>query len=374
MARVPVLDAVKVPEKKTYFQSEYALSKVVGNMEVGKEICVVPIGLEGGVYRTHVHKLRAKGEHKGFKGWFDTNIVCKSVNELTGEKEEECLCCQLAKSEKEKHPDKEEASKRLIANASTLVHLPVMVLSAKDSDKLGGKQPVELLQADAVLFSYLELAGSTFESEIVGRLRTKLEEDGLINYEMTEEEANAVVSKFLCNVIIKIKCVQSKKGFKYGREYSFAPFYNKQIGAKSGQREQIIHYRKNKDLMNQVSSFLTLFDSKQEELVTNWTDEELKAYVVDSVAREENVQHAIKVDEATRQAPPKTEQVISEIEESPVEEPSMEVESDFEFDFDAPSIASEPVAEEPAIEISDEDTSFDLDTDESFFDDIAGID
>lgn len=381
MARVPVVEAVKPQEKKTYFQSEYGLGKIVGKLEVGREVCVVPIGLENGIYRSTIHKVRAKGEQKGFKGYYDTNIICKSVDPMTGERlEEECLCCVLAKAEKEKYPSKEEASKRLISNASSLVHVPVMVLSAANADKLGGKQPIELLQTDSVLFSYLELAGSTFEQEIVGRLRTKLEEDGLINYEMTEEEANKVVGKYLCNVIIKIKCVNSKKGFKYEREYSFTPFYNKQIGSKTGQREAIIHYRKNAELMNQINNFLTLFDSKQEELINSWTDEELENYVVNSVTRDENVQKAIKVDEEQRLA--KSEQVVefaqsAEVEDfaEPVEE-KVEFESDIDFDFDTPSLVSVPAEEsvKEEVTLSEEDTSFDLDNDESFFDDIAGID
>ena len=387
MARVPLIEATKPQEKKEYFNSQYSLSKVVGQMAVGKEICVVPIGLENGVYRTMIHKVKAKGERNGFKGYYDSNIICKSVDPLTGEKTEEALCCQLAAQQKEQFPTKEESSKRLISFATSLVHIPVMVLPVANADKLGGKSPIELLQADSVLFSYLELAGSTFESEIVGRLRTKLEEDGLINYEMSEDEANAVVSKWLCNVIIKIKCVASAKGFKYEREYTFAPFYNKQIGARTGQREAIIHYRKNAELMNQVNSFLTLFDSKQEELINTWSEEELQNYVVNSVKRDENIQHAIDVD--AKLAMPKAQQVVEftqpvatvtvaepQVAIESIEQPVSDFESDIDFDFDTPSLATQsaPVAEETQIELSEEDTSFDLDTDDSFFDDIAGID
>ena len=85
------------------------------------------------------------------------------------------------------------------------------------------------------------------------------------------------------------------------------------------------------------------------------------------------------MDEEQRLA--KSEQVVeftpsAEVEDftEPAEE-KVEFESDIDFDFDTPSLVSVP-AEEPVKEValSEEDTSFDLDNDESFFDDIAGID
>lgn len=370
MPRVSLSEATQQEEKRAYFQSEYSLNKVAGNLDVGREVCVIPIGLEQGVYKTRIHNVRAKGEKNGFKGWYNTKIACKS------QEGEECLCCELAKAEKEKFPDKNDSSRRLITGASTAVHLPLMVLSAKDAEKLNGKQPVELLQMDSVAFSYLDLANSTWDTEIIGGLRTKLEEDGLINYEMTEEEAKAVVNKYICNTIIKIKCVPSKtKGISYQREYTFIPFYSKKIGSKFDTRNQIIHYRKNTELMNLLNDFLTLFDVKEAELTKDWTNEELEQYIVKSEERKENIKTAIKVD-AEQTAPPKEEQTVTIKTEEPATEEvekTATVEDEFEFEFDAPSIASAKT-EEPAIEIADEDTSFDLDDDDSFFDDTDGID
>ena len=394
MARVSLATATKPAETQKYFASEYGLNKICGKGEVNKEIVLIPLGLEQGVYRTAVHKVRAKGDKDGFKSWYDTNIICKTYNALTGEKEEEeCLCCQLAKAEKEKYPTKEESSKRLISRTSSIVHVPVMILGVGDLGKYNGKVPNELLNLDTPLFSYLELAGSTFEKDVVGELRKQLESDGKITYEMTEEEALDKVNKYLLHTLIRIKFVASKS-YKYERSYSFVPFYNKSIGAKSGQYARIVKYREDTELMNEVNKFLTLFDSNQEKLVTDWTESELTDYLVNSVARKENIQTAIKVDAEQHKAQtlPKSQQVVEDIEDfeedfvtaetsqtvtAPATQPVAEPVDETEFDFDDDPVATSPIHEEevaPEIEISDEDTSFDLDDDDSFFADIDGID
>ena len=140
--------------------------------------------------------------------------------------------------------------------------------------------------------------------------------------------------------------------------------------------------------------FLTLFDSNQEKLVTDWTEGELTDYLVNSVARKENIQTAIKVDaeQHKTQALPKSQQVVEDIEDfeedfvtaetsqavtAPATQPVAEPVDETEFDFDDDAVATSPIHEEevaPEIEISDEDTSFDLDDDDSFFADIDGID
>ena len=394
MARVSLATATKPAETQKYFASEYGLNKICGKGEVNKEIVLIPLGLEQGVYRTAVHKVRAKGDKDGFKSWYDTNIICKTYNALTGEKEEEeCLCCQLAKAEKEKYPTKEEASKRLISRTNSIVHVPVMILGVGDLGKYNGKVPNELLNLDTPLFSYLELAGSTFEKDVVGELRKQLESDGKITYEMTEEEALDKVNKYLLHTLIRIKFVASKS-YKYEKSYSFVPFYNKSIGAKSGQYARIVKYREDTELMNEVNKFLTLFDSNQEKLVTDWTEGELTDYLVNSVARKENIQTAIKVDAEQHKAQtlPKSQQVVEDIEDfeedfvtaetsqavtAPATQPVAEPVDETEFDFDDDPVATSPIHEEevaPEIEISDEDTSFDLDDDDSFFADIEGMD
>ena len=368
--RVPIKEATKPVEKKAYFSTEYGLKKVAG-LAVGKEVCIIPIGLEQGIYKTQVHKVRAKGKQNGFKGWFDTNIICKGVDPETGEHDENALCCQYAQAEKERFPEKEDAGKRLISFSSTLVHLPVMLLSANVPERFEGKMPQELLSIKVPQFSFLELAGSTFESAIVGGLRKKLEDDEIITYKTTEEEAQDIVNKWLMNCIIKIKCVPTNKKLPYEREFSFIPFYSKKIALETGERERIIHYRKDEAIMLEANKFLTLFDTKVDELVTSWKDEELREYIETSVKRQENIEKAI---EEADKALPKAEQTVEFIDEPEFEEPSKtEMSSDIDASFFEDE---EPEVKEvaPAIEISDEDTSFDIDTDESFFDDIDGID
>ena len=52
MARVALAQATKPEEKKVYFQSEFGLTKVCGDSFVDKEICLIPLGLNQGVYTT----------------------------------------------------------------------------------------------------------------------------------------------------------------------------------------------------------------------------------------------------------------------------------------------------------------------------------
>ena len=375
--RVPVKEATKPAEKQTYFSSEFGLNKVAG-LAVGKEACIIPIGLEQGIYKTPVHKVRAKGDKNGFKGWFNTTILCKGYDPETGERNEEALCCQYAQSEKERVPEKEDSGKRMITFTSMLVHIPVLVLGATVPERFEGKMPQELLSVKVPQFSYLEFAASTFESEIVGGLRKKLEDDEVITYKTTEEEAQDIVNKWLMNCIIKVKCEPTNKNLPYEKKYTFIPFYSKKIGAETGERENIIHYRKNESLMAEVNKFLTLFDTKVDELVvSDWKDEDLREYIEATVKRKENLGKAIEV--ADKEALPKAEQTVEFVEEVNFDEPvaeAKEVKEEFS-DIDTSFFEEEePVVEkaEPAVEISDEDTSFDIDTDESFFDDIDGID
>ena len=130
--------------------------------------------------------------------------------------------------------------------------------------------------------------------------------------------------------------------------------------------------------MAEVNKFLTLFDTKVDELVvSDWKDEDLREYIEATVKRKENLGKAIEV--ADKEALPKAEQTVEFVEEVNFDEPvaeAKEVKEEFS-DIDTSFFEEEePVVEkaEPAVEISDEDTSFDIDTDESFFDDIDGID
>ena len=383
MARVALAQATKPEEKKVYFQSEFGLTKVCGDSFVDKEICLIPLGLNQGVYTTVYHKVSAKVRGKvGFRGLYDTNIICKSVDPETLEPTgEPCMCCKLAEEQAEKF-DKDNKDKRLISWASRIIHIPVMVLKVGEQKTYGGKAPVELLDLNSPLFSYLELSEYTFKNKFCTALKKQLENDGKITYETSEEEAETLVNKWLGASIIKIRYVQGKTKYPE-KDYSFIPFYSKAIGIKTGSYEGIVHYKKNTELMNEVNKYLTLFDENQTKLFTSYTDEELKNYVVDSVERAENIETAIKADEAqkAKALPPKQEQVVEMVEEEdftvdePVQEEVAPVVDDTEFDFDDDVTTTATAEPEPEIVIEDEDVSFDLDNDDSFFeDDIEGID
>lgn len=371
--RVPMKEATKPTEKRTFFATEYGLKKVAG-LALGREICLIPIGLEQGIYKTPVHKVKAR-DGKGFRGLFDTSILCKGYNPETGE-HDDSICCQLAQSEKDKYPEKDDYAKRMIGFQTTIVHLPVMVLSANVPESFAGKMPTELLSIKAPQFSFIELANSTFESEIIGGLRKKLEDDEVITYKTTEEEAQALVNKALLNTIIKIKCVPSKT-FKYEREFSFIPFYTKKIGAETGEHADIVQYRKNQQLMASVSQYLTLFDSKVDELiVSDWKDSDLIEYVENSSKRQENIDKAISVAEENKLS--KAEQTVEFVEDTTEPEPVGEEEltttltSDIDESFFNMSEDTDEKVSEPPV-VTDDDISFDIDTDD-FLSDIEGID
>lgn len=374
MGRVSLLEATKPQATQEYFSSKYSLKTIAG-LAVEKEVCVIPLGLGQGIYKTAYHKVRAKANGKpngGFKGWYDTNIICKSYLDDGTRVDEPAICCQLAQAEKDRVPDKEKSSERKIGFTNWVVHIPVLVLVNKLSDdRVVKKAPIEYQSMGATpLFSYLELSSQVFETDIVGGLRKKLENDGLITIDTDEEQAQQLIQKWLRNSLIKVTCEPTKKNLPYERSYLVIPFYEKRIGAKSEEHEQIVHYNKFPEITNQISSFLTLFDTEYPKLMKDWTESELLNYV-NSTSQQENIEKAIAVDEV-KQALPKEEQIVEMVTEEPAIETNVaeDFDVDVDMDFDVSTLDKEDtiVAEAP-VEIADEEISFELD-DDAFCDDL----
>ena len=170
--------------------------------------------------------------------------------------------------------------------------------------------------------------------------------------------------------MIKVTCEPTKKNLPYERSYLVIPFYEKRIGAKSEEHEQIVHYNKFPEITNQISSFLTLFDTEYPKLMKDWTESELLNYV-NSTSQQENIEKAIAVDEV-KQALPKEEQIVEMVAEEPAIETNVaeDFDVDVDMDFDVSTLDKEDtVAAEAPVEIADEEISFELD-DDAFCDDL----
>ena len=110
---------------KARFSSDYKFSKKA-SFDIGKEVYIIPLGLESGFFETPCHQVKphkVNGKMVGFNNSsFSVYIKCKGIDEEGNRSES--LCCTLAQLEKERIPDREESAKRIISFTSYRVHLP----------------------------------------------------------------------------------------------------------------------------------------------------------------------------------------------------------------------------------------------------------
>ncbi len=363
---------------KARFSSDYRFSKKA-NFETGKEAYILLLGLEEGYYETPCHRIlthKVNGKTVGFKNAsFPVYIKCKGID-CEGNRSES-LCCTLAQMEKDRIPDKNDSGKRIISFTSNRVHLPVLILGNSLTDKNKGVYPIskvsilnDLRSESGLNFAYIEMASSSFKTDILTAYGKKLKEEGLIEYELSEdsEEFQEDVCKRLSNTIIKVSGV-SKAGFQYPlKEYSFFPFSNPAIASASptGEREAIINYKDNQEIQNKICEFLDLFKSEVDNMFNDWTEKDLQEYYNSAVGADlkapinnqvspkveeepeeviETVKPAPKQPKASKPAKVEEEPVDEDealedillnedIDEKPVQEESLdEFEHDMEDDF-----------------------------------------
>lgn len=353
-------------EKKEYFNSKYSFSKVTGLKE-GMEVYCIPLNLENGLYELAKHTVKARGTKNGFKGWYNTNIICKGVNP-DGTKNEDALCCKLAQQEYDKHPDSDDYQKRMMSFTSYVTYIPVLILGSAGVAKDALKYPPTKLTLKGYQFSYLEMASSSFNSEILTPFINKLKDDGIVSYDAEGDELKQQVMDQLRHTVIKVSANKSTKGLPYERSYSFLPFSNTNIGKENDQYKYITNYTKVSKVNNDVVDFITLFDSEVDGLCKDWKDEELLKYINEDSVRTQNVKEAVESAEA-KASTPKEEQVVTT--KQPEEDIMLgEEEIPFGDDEDFGSIEDEPT--ESAVkdeEFGDIDESeFSMDLDEDFLD------
>lgn len=345
------------------FSTAYKFSKKA-NFEVGKDAYIIPLGLESGFFETPCHRVlphKVNGQMVGFNNsTFATYIKCKGVDEEGNRTES--LCCTLAQLEKDRIPEKELSGKRIVSFTTYRVQLPVLILGNSLADKNKATYPVskvsilnDLRSEQGLNFAYIDMASSSFKSEIISAYGKKLKEEGILDYEMDEnsEEFFDEVLKRLTRTIIKVHGV-SKTGFNAAlKEYSFFPFDNPAIatGSPEGEREAIIGYKDNQDIQNKICEFLDLFNIEVDNMFTDWTEKDLQEYYNSAVGN--NIKASVTTSSEDSEEP---EEVVEEIEEEPevVEKP---VKATKKVKTVKPTVEEE---EEPEVKLSEPISDEDL--------------
>ena len=278
-----------VSTKKEYFASSYGF-KGKTNFSFGSDVYVIPL-LSSGFYEIPCHRVithKVDGKEIGFNGAsFPIYVRCKGVSEEGAN--QPSLCCTLSQMEKERIPEKNDSGKRIISNRTWRVFFPVLILGSSLADETKTSYPVskvaiskDLASEAGLKLSYLEMSNSTFKKDIVTAYGNNLRDKGILDYDLdpdTEEFFEEIRNR-LSRTVVKIHG-GTKTGFTAPiKEYSFFPFEDPAIACQSapGERDSIINYDSNDQIMLRVSEFLTLFDTQVDSLIRDWNEKDLQEY------------------------------------------------------------------------------------------------
>lgn len=382
-----------ISNNSTRFSSAYKFSKKA-NFEVGKDAYIIPLGLESGFFETPCHRVlphKVNGQMVGFNNSnFATYIKCKGIDEEGNRTES--LCCTLAQMEKDRIPEKELSGKRIVSFTTFRVQLPVLILGNSLTDKNKATYPVskvsilnDLRSEQGLNFAYIDMASSSFKSEIISAYGKKLKEDGILDYDMDEnsEEFFDEVLKRLSKTIIKVHGV-SKTGFSAAlKEYSFFPFDNPTVakGSPEGEREAILGYMDNQEIQNKICEFLDLFNVEVDNMFTDWSEKDLQEYYNSAVGSD--VKAPVASSEDSEEEPEEAVEEVEEVEEEPEEKPVKKVKKapkveEVEEDEEEPELnLSKPISDEEMKELvsvgaktsdsSLDEFEFDSEEDDDFF-------
>lgn len=366
--------------KRENFESTYKFSKKVPKFEEGSDVYILPLGLETGYYETPCHRVlthEVDGQTVGIRpGYaFPVYIRCNGVDS-EGNKQES-LCCRLAAKERERFKD--DFTKRIIGSQSSRVHLPILILGnslkeEKASYPITKVAILKDLHSEAGLnFSFLELSSSTFKNEIIAAYGKKLKEEGILDYEMDEnsDEFFEEIRNRLTQTVIKIHGVV-KQGLKMvNKSYSFFPFSSPTIASGSGEEERnaIINYTKNTEIMNKINEFLTLFDVEVDNIIRPVSDKDLQEYYNSAIGI------GIKDEEkASGEEQAAEEEKVELVEEKPKEAVKKKkttlppvTDEELEDVLNNPFGDEEIEEEKASSEELDDYAEFDMEDDESFF-------
>lgn len=325
-----------------YFAKDWGF-KTKTNFGIGSEVYVIPLDIQNGIFTELYHEVQPKGKNNGLRGNFATPIKCTKESG-------ECKACNLAKIMYEKYPsgtgneekDLANIKKRMISSSRERVWIPVMILGNSETDpnkKQISPNKVSLRTYD---FSFLEMSNKQYKEDLFGVLANKLKDDGVIEYDLSDEEVNEAVQKALSKTVIRVRGVESSFKGRAKKEYSFVPFSMKALGASTGEHDAIANYMDNTTINNAVVDFLTLFTSEVDKLIYSIPYEEVERWVLGASEQQENMEafkQATAEEEQAQlaQEPAYTEEAfkeeVSAVEEALTDE-DITFDTDEEFDFD----------------------------------------
>ena len=342
--RKSVAQVAKDAVGKKYFASENGFKKKT-NFGVGSEVYIIPLDVQNGVFTGMYHDVQPKAKGKGLRNnQYTSSVKCTKE---TGT----CKGCELATAMYEKFPktgdeskDLLQAKKRIISFSKERVWIPVMILgnSEKDASKKVAPNKVSIKTYD---FSYLEMSNKQYKEDFIAPLLNKLKDDGIVEYDLTEEEQMEEASRYLSEVVIRVRGVESSFKGRAKKEYSYIPFSVKALGASTDEHDNIVNYMEDKEIMNSVTDFITLFSAEVENLLMDVGAEELEKYVLEASERNENIEQF--------------KQATAEQEE---EELAKEEYTQEQFDEEIKAV-------DEALTLGDDDITFD--TDDDFLDEDA---
>lgn len=296
----------KSSEGSTSFAGKYALKKVTNIKEEGDIVYVIPLDLARGFITIPIHTVnnyKQGGEEKGFKSKYSSKIYCKHYDRFTGEPTgEEGLCCKLSQLEKERlaKPDNSN-SPRIVSYRQFRNIMPVLVLNSTEA-KPSRRSPKNITLND-FSFAFLDISDYTYETEFLKGIIDNLENADLIDNSTSEEEKREKVNKFIQNCIIQVKLVKKSLPSPFP-EYKAISINRKGVCELTGEHDLLVAlvkflsgqinpadydkvyatFPQIKEINNQVTDFISIFDVEAEKIYTDWNEEELQAYYDNYIA------------------------------------------------------------------------------------------
>lgn len=296
----------KPSEGSTSFAGKYALKKVTKISKEGDIVYVIPLDLARGFISIPVHTVnnyKQGGEEKGFKGKYGTKIYCKHYDRLTGEPTgEEGLCCKLSQLEKERLAKPENAnSPRIVSYRQYRNIMPVLVLSSTEANAT--RRSAKNITLNDFSFAFLDISDYTYETEFLKGILDTLENADLIDNSSSDEEKQEKVNKFIQNCIIQVKLIKKSLPSPVP-EYKAISVSRKGVCELTGEHDVLVTlvkflsgqiqptdydkvyatFPQIKEINNQVTDFISIFDVEAEKIFTEWNEQELQAYYDEYVA------------------------------------------------------------------------------------------
>ena len=189
---------------------------------------------------------------------------------------------------------------RAISFTSRRNVIPVLVLSSTETDSNKKASLRKISIKNGIDFSFIDMSSSAYE-EFTKDVQGTMETEGIIESadDMDPEELAQEVAKYLQGSVLKISNVAGRNpGIPYEKAFKAIPLTNQMVAKDSGEQKiityvsQVINgtfpkakldalfekYPEVQTINNQVIDFLELFNSEVDNLVSDWTDEELQNY------------------------------------------------------------------------------------------------